>query len=63
MFKRQASLFKYGFTKKVKHLNTLVNVSVGEQVHETGNTLVLYTINPLNLHKDCIRMFTGLILS
>ena len=36
MSKRQASLFKYGFTKKVKHRITLVNVSVGDYVHETG---------------------------
>ena len=36
MSKRQASLFKYGFIKKVKHRNTLVNVSVGDYVHETG---------------------------
>ena len=36
MSKWQASLFKYGFTKKVKHRNTLVNISVGDHVHETG---------------------------
>ena len=36
MSKRQASLFKYGFTKKVKHRNTLVNVSAGDYIHETA---------------------------
>ena len=36
MSTRQASLFKYGFIKKVEHRNTLVNVSDGDYVHETG---------------------------
>ena len=38
MSKRQTSLFKYGFTKKVKHRNTLVNVSPvdGNYVKDTG---------------------------
>ena len=36
MSKRQASLFRYGFTKKIKHRNTLGNVSVGDYIHETA---------------------------
>ena len=62
MSKRQASLFKYGFTKKVKHRNTLVNVSVGDYVHETGIHTCSLCDKSFNIHKDCMRMFTGLIL-
>ena len=63
MSKRQASLFEYGFTKKVKHRNTLVNVFLLETMFmKREYTRALYAINPLNLHRDCLRMFTGLIL-
>ena len=36
MSERQASLFKYSFTRKVYHRNTSLNVSVGDYVTETG---------------------------
>ena len=36
MSKRLASLFKYGFNRKVKHRNALVKVSVADCVHEMG---------------------------
>ena len=62
MSKRQASLFKYGFTKKVKHRNTLVNVSVGDYVHETGiHTCSLCDKSFKSTHTGLILLLSVLI--
>ena len=62
MSKGQVYYLNMGLLKRLNIAMLLLTYLLETMFMKREYTSVIYAMNPLNLHKDCMRMFTGLIL-